>query len=74
MVIPHGRCFSYKEVAEALGDPGAVRAVGTANNRNPIPIIIPCHRVIGSKGDLVGYGGGIDIKRWLLVHEGYFLC
>ena len=72
--IPYGECRAYRDIAAAIGDPGAVRAVGTANNRNPIPIIIPCHRVLGAGGDLVGYGGGTEIKHQLLVHEGYFLC
>ena len=64
--IPYGETWSYKQVAERLGNPHAVRAVGMANNRNPIPIVIPCHRVIGVNGDLVGYAGGIEIKKRLL--------
>lgn len=68
--IPYGETKTYKEVAQMIGKPKAVRAVGTANNRNPIPIIIPCHRVIGSNGTLVGYGGGIDKKEHLLEVEG----
>jgi len=68
--IPYGEVRSYKDIAEAIGRNNAYRAVGMANNRNPIPIIIPCHRVIGNSGDLVGYGGGIDIKRKLLELEG----
>lgn len=64
--IPYGETRSYKEVAESVGQPKAVRAIGGANNRNPIPIIIPCHRVIGSDGSLVGYGGGLDRKEQLL--------
>ena len=64
--IPYGETASYKDIAEAVGKPRAFRAVGMANNRNPIPIIIPCHRVIGSDGSLVGYGGGLDMKRRLL--------
>jgi methylated-DNA-[protein]-cysteine S-methyltransferase len=64
--IPYGETASYKDIAEAVGKPKAFRAVGMANNRNPIPIIIPCHRVIGSDGTLVGYGGGLDMKRRLL--------
>lgn len=71
--IPYGTCQSYGDIAQALGNPGASRAVGLANNKNPIPIIIPCHRVIGSRGKLVGFGGGIDTKHALLVHEGYYL-
>jgi len=64
--IPYGKTFSYKDIAQNIGNPKAVRAVGNANNRNPIPIIIPCHRVIGSNGKLVGYGGGLEIKKYLL--------
>ncbi len=69
--IPYGECVSYKDVATMINNPKAVRAVGGANNKNPIAIIIPCHRVIGSDGKLVGYGGGIDIKINLLELEGY---
>ena len=68
--IPFGECVSYGEVARRLGDPGAVRAVGAANGANPVPIVIPCHRVIGSDGTLVGYRGGLNIKAALLRHEG----
>lgn len=64
--IPYGSTASYKEVAERIGRPRAVRAVGRANNLNPIPIFIPCHRVIGSNGKLVGYAGGLDLKKHLL--------
>lgn len=64
--IPYGRTASYGEIAERIGKPGAARAVGLANNRNPIPIIIPCHRVIGADGSLTGYGGGLDLKKRLL--------
>ena len=71
--IPYGTCISYGDIAKALGQPGASRAVGLANNRNPIPIVIPCHRVIGARGRLTGFGGGTDIKHQLLVHEGYYL-
>ncbi|WP_353948221.1 methylated-DNA--[protein]-cysteine S-methyltransferase [Sporolactobacillus sp. Y61] len=67
--IPYGQTRSYKEIAESAGRPKAVRAVGGANNRNPLPIVIPCHRVIGSDGSLVGYGGGLDCKRKLLQFE-----
>ncbi len=67
--IPYGETCSYKEIAEAIGSPGACRAVGMANNRNPIWIIIPCHRVIGADGSLVGYGGGLDAKEKLLKSE-----
>lgn len=69
--IPYGEIRSYKQIAEAIGSPKAVRAVGGANNRNPVPVIIPCHRVIGAGGDMVGYGGGLPIKHFLLRHEGY---
>ena len=64
--IPYGETRSYKEIAGVAGNSKACRAVGMANNRNPIAIIIPCHRVIGANGDLVGYGGGLDKKRSLL--------
>lgn len=64
--IPYGETRSYKEIAENINNPKAVRAVGMANNRNPLPIVIPCHRVIGANGSLVGYGGGLDIKILLL--------
>ncbi|MDU5141021.1 MAG: tRNA epoxyqueuosine(34) reductase QueG [Paenibacillus dendritiformis] len=68
--IPYGETRSYKQIAEAIGNPGAVRAVGGANNRNPLSIIVPCHRVIGADGKLVGYGGGMDKKITLLRLEG----
>jgi methylated-DNA-[protein]-cysteine S-methyltransferase len=68
--IPFGATRSYGEQAAAMGRPSASRAVGRANGKNPIPIVIPCHRVIGSNGSLVGFGGGLDLKRWLLAHEG----
>jgi methylated-DNA-[protein]-cysteine S-methyltransferase len=64
--IPYGETRSYKQIALDVGIPKAVRAIGGANNKNPIPIIIPCHRVVGSNGALVGYGGGLDIKEHLL--------
>jgi methylated-DNA-[protein]-cysteine S-methyltransferase len=67
--IPYGETRSYKDIAIAAGNPKASRAVGMANNRNPIAIIIPCHRVIGSNGKLVGYGGGLSIKEYLLELE-----
>jgi methylated-DNA-[protein]-cysteine S-methyltransferase len=67
--IPCGESRSYGEIARALGRPSAVRAVGLANGSNPICIVVPCHRVIGSNGKLVGYGGGVERKRWLLTHE-----
>ncbi len=68
--VQYGRVESYAAIARAIGSPSAVRAVGAANGRNPLPIIVPCHRVVGSNGDLVGYGGGMTRKRWLLGHEG----
>ena len=64
--IPYGETRSYGELARSIGNPAAVRAVGAANGRNPIGIIVPCHRVIGSSGKLVGYGGGLPMKRMLL--------
>jgi methylated-DNA-[protein]-cysteine S-methyltransferase len=67
--IPCGDTESYGALAARIGSPGAARAVGLANGQNPIPIIVPCHRVIGAKGSLTGYGGGLDAKRWLLTHE-----
>jgi methylated-DNA-[protein]-cysteine S-methyltransferase len=70
MKIPFGKTVSYLYIAKALGDPNKIRAVGGANGKNPIAIIGPCHRVIGSDGSLTGYAGGIDKKRWLLGFEG----
>jgi methylated-DNA-[protein]-cysteine S-methyltransferase len=67
--IPYGETTTYGELAAAIGRPDACRAVGLANGRNPISIVVPCHRVIGSGGALTGYGGGIERKRWLLAHE-----
>jgi len=67
--IPYGNTASYKEIAKAVGNEKAARAVGNANNKNPISIIVPCHRVIGSDGSLVGYGGGLWRKKWLIEHE-----
>ena len=67
--IPPGRTASYLDVARRVGAPEAVRAVGAANGQNPVAIVVPCHRVIGADGRLVGYGGGLDRKRWLLAHE-----
>lgn len=64
--IPYGETVSYGEIAKRIGRPRAVRAVGAANGRNPIPIVVPCHRVIGSSGDLTGFGGGLDTKEALL--------
>jgi len=67
--VPFGATCSYGEIADAVGRPRAVRAVGAAQGANPLPIVIPCHRVIGADGGLTGYGGGLDVKRWLLEHE-----
>jgi methylated-DNA-[protein]-cysteine S-methyltransferase len=68
--IPCGSTVSYGHIARAIGSPAAVRAVGAANGKNPIAIVVPCHRVVGASGTLTGYGGGLDRKRWLLEHEG----
>ena len=67
--IPFGETVSYGEQARRLGDPHKARAVGAANGRNPLPIIVPCHRVVGSNGRLTGFGGGVESKAWLLDHE-----
>lgn len=67
--IPYGRTMSYGELAQTIGQPNASRAVGLANGRNPLSIVVPCHRVIGANGKLTGYGGGIERKQWLLNHE-----
>jgi methylated-DNA-[protein]-cysteine S-methyltransferase len=71
--IPYGGTTTYGRIATDLGQPTASRAVGLANGRNPIAVIVPCHRVIGSDGSLTGFGGGLDRKRWLLEHEGVLL-
>lgn len=68
--IPVGETLTYKGLAERIGNPKAVRAVGLANGANPVSIVVPCHRVIGSDGTLTGYGGGLERKHWLLSHEG----
>jgi len=68
--IPYGETISYMELARRVGNPDAVRAVGLANGKNPLPIVIPCHRVIGSDGSMTGYGGGLPIKEFLLALEG----
>lgn len=68
--VPHGHTASYGAIAAAIGNPRACRAVGLANGRNPIAIVVPCHRIIGYNGQLTGYGGGLERKRWLLRHEG----
>ncbi len=67
--IPYGETASYGQTAAAIGHPNGSRAVGLANGRNPISIIVPCHRVIGANGSMTGYGGGIEAKQWLLAHE-----
>jgi methylated-DNA-[protein]-cysteine S-methyltransferase len=67
--IPYGETWSYRELAEAIGRPSAFRAVGLANGRNPVSIVVPCHRVVGADGSLTGYGGGLAAKEWLLSHE-----
>jgi O-6-methylguanine DNA methyltransferase len=67
--IPYGETISYGELARRIGNPNASRAVGLANGRNPIAIVVPCHRVIGANGSLTGYGGGLERKTWLLEHE-----
>lgn len=67
--IPYGQTTSYKEIAQKINKPKACRAVGMANNKNPLPIIIPCHRVIGSNGKLIGYAGGLKLKNYLLELE-----
>jgi methylated-DNA-[protein]-cysteine S-methyltransferase len=67
--IPYGRTVSYGQLADQIGQPTASRAVGLANGKNPVGIIVPCHRVVGADGDLTGYGGGIGRKRYLLAHE-----
>ena len=68
--IPSGQTSTYASLAQKIGTPKAVRAVGAANGANPISIVLPCHRVIGSDQRITGYGGGLDRKRWLLTHEG----
>ncbi len=70
LTIPYGETRSYADIARQVGRPAAVRAVGAANGRNPLPIVIPCHRVIGADGSLTGFGGGLDTKRFLLELEG----
>lgn len=69
LAIPYGETVSYADIARRIGRPRAVRAVGAANGANPLSILMPCHRVIGSDGNLTGYGGGLPAKRWLLAHE-----
>ncbi len=72
LTIPYGKTISYMELAIRLGDINSIRAVGLANGQNPVAVIVPCHRVIGKDGDLVGYTGGMQNKLWLLQHEGAF--
>ena len=67
--IPAGTVISYAELAQRIAAPRAVRAVGGANHQNPVAIVVPCHRVIGKSGELIGYGGGLERKKWLLDHE-----
>jgi methylated-DNA-[protein]-cysteine S-methyltransferase len=67
--IPYGQTVSYGEQATRVGLPGRARAIGAANGQNPLPIVVPCHRVIGADGSLVGFGGGLEVKAWLLDHE-----
>jgi methylated-DNA-[protein]-cysteine S-methyltransferase len=69
ITVPYGTTTTYRELAAQIGKPRAVRAVGAANGRNPISIVVPCHRLIGADGSLTGYGGGLERKRWLLEHE-----
>ena len=68
--VRRGRTATYGQIAQVIGQPTATRAVGLANGRNPVAIVVPCHRIIGANGTLTGYGGGLDRKRWLLRHEG----
>ncbi|MBX9677727.1 MAG: methylated-DNA--[protein]-cysteine S-methyltransferase [Gemmataceae bacterium] len=70
LAVEYGASACYQEIAHALGNPTGARAVGLANSRNPLPIVIPCHRIIGKSGTLVGYAGGLEIKKFLLAHEG----
>ena len=74
MAIPFGHTLSYGQLAETLQPPTSPRAIGNAVWRNPISIVLPCHRVVGSRGDLTGFAGGLDRKEWLLTHEGAILC
>ena len=67
--IPYGRTASYGQQAASIGRPKAVRAIGGANGRNPVAIVLPCHRIVGADGSLTGFGGGIEVKKWLLDHE-----
>ncbi len=71
--VPAGKTATYAEIAVLVGSPTAVRAVGAANGANPVAVVVPCHRIIGSNGTLTGYGGGLKRKEWLLRHEGWLL-
>jgi methylated-DNA-[protein]-cysteine S-methyltransferase len=71
--VAAGRTASYLDIAKAIGSAASTRAVGAANGANPVAIVVPCHRIIGTSGSLVGYGGGLERKRWLLQHEGILL-
>lgn len=71
--IPYGSTTNYGSIAKKIGDPKASQAVGAANGKNPIAVVVPCHRVVGSDNKLVGYAGGLDRKEWLLKHEGALL-
>jgi methylated-DNA-[protein]-cysteine S-methyltransferase len=71
--VPYGSTLSYESIAVRIGNIKSIRAVGLANGQNPIAIIVPCHRIIGKNGELVGYGGGLENKEWLLYHEGALL-
>lgn len=71
--IPVGKTLTYGETAKRAGEPGAAQAAGVALNRNPIPLVLPCHRVVGADGAMVGFGGGVERKTWLLRHEGALL-
>ena len=73
LTVGYGTTVAYQDIANALGNPKAIRAVGAANGQNPISVIVPCHRIIGSNGKLIGYGGGLWRKEWLLQHEGALL-
>ncbi|MBI1299479.1 methylated-DNA--[protein]-cysteine S-methyltransferase [bacterium] len=73
LTVRYGTTVAYQDIANALGNPKAIRAVGAANGQNPISVIVPCHRIIGSNGKLTGYGGGLWRKEWLLQHEGALL-
>ncbi len=69
LTVPFGRTSTYKKQSQSIGNPKAIRAVGTANGKNPISVVIPCHRIVGSDGSLTGYAGGLSRKDWLLKHE-----